>query len=109
MSEQREPTKPHRLADILNQLLRDQGLETRIRQHRVIAYWEEFVGKEIARRTRAATLECGTLLVVVQNAIWMQELHMLKERIKDQINQKLGSEEVKNIRLQIGNVQSNEA
>jgi len=96
--------KPQRLGDILGEVLKDQGLEPRIRQHRVLAYWEEFVGKEIARRTKATAIDRGTLFVVVENAIWMQELHMLKEQIKEQINKRLGSEEVKKIHLTMGQI-----
>lgn len=102
MAEQMVRKNPHHLADVLHQVLRSLGLEPRIRQHGILAHWEDFVGKEIARRTRPTAIEQGTLFVVVENAIWMQELHMLKDQIKDQINKKLGSEEVKKIHLRIG-------
>jgi predicted nucleic acid-binding Zn ribbon protein len=102
VSENRATTKPQRLGEILDHVLREQGLEARIRQHRILAYWDEFVGKEIARRAKAVAIERGTLFVVVDNAIWMQELHMLKEQIRDTINKKLGSDEVKKIHFQLG-------
>jgi predicted nucleic acid-binding Zn ribbon protein len=108
MSERRRSTRPQRLGDILQDVLKEQGFETRVRQHRIMAYWEDFVGKEIAQRTRPTAIERGTLFVVVENNIWMHELHMLKDRLKDEINTRLGSKEVERIHLQIGRVKEDD-
>ncbi len=104
MSSSKTPYKPQRLAEILGHVLHEQGLAPRLHTHRVIAYWAEFAGEEIARRSRAVSLEEGTLHVVVDSPAWMQELHMRKDSLKEKINEKLGSEEVQVIRLRLGPV-----
>jgi predicted nucleic acid-binding Zn ribbon protein len=106
MPASRDSGKPKRLGEILASVLHDQGLDAKLRRHRVVVYWEEFAGREIAARSRATALdEAGTLHVEVDSAVWMQELQMLKDRLKAEINRRLGSEEVRSIRLRLGSLE----
>lgn len=107
MPTSRDSGNPKRLGEILAGVLHDHGLDATLRRHRVVVYWEAFAGKEIAARSRATALdEAGTLHVVVDSAVWMQELQMLKDRLREEINRKLGSEEIRSIRLRLGSLES---
>src|SRR5436190_18050373 len=51
--------------------------------------WEEAVGSQIARRAQPVRLRGRTLIVAVSSAPWMQEMQLLKPRLRDAINAQL--------------------
>jgi predicted nucleic acid-binding Zn ribbon protein len=87
----------------IQQPLRD--LLSRLRLHepmtgwQAVELWAETVGDRIAAHTRAASFRDGTLIVEVDSTPWMNELTYLERRIKSQLNQKLGDDVVRTIRL----------
>jgi hypothetical protein len=51
--------------------------------------WPEAVGPHIARRAEPVRLRGRTLVVAVASAPWMQELALLKPRVRDELNSRL--------------------
>ena len=66
---------------------------------RAVREWPDAVGPQIARRTRAVRFEEGTLVVEIEGSAWLQELSMLKRDLLRQVNQRLGSQHVRDLRL----------
>jgi len=72
--------------------------------YHIFKVWEGAVGARIARHSQPKRFRDHTLWVIVDNSIWMQQLKFLEEKIKERLNQRLGSAMVKKIRFQIGEI-----
>ena len=84
---------------VLSRVLQDLGLSREMSGWRAVEAWPELVGPRVARRTRAVAFREGTLHVEVEGSAWMQELSYLTRDLVRRINQKLGSEEVLDVRF----------
>ncbi|MBE0618780.1 MAG: DUF721 domain-containing protein [Proteobacteria bacterium] len=74
--------------------------------HRVWDVWERAVGPGVAERSRPLSLRSGRLSVAVANAAWMQQLSFLRESIRDAVNNALGEQLVKEVRLRIAEAEA---
>jgi predicted nucleic acid-binding Zn ribbon protein len=64
--------------------------------------WPQVVGEEVARRSQPGLLRNGRLHVTVVDAIWLQQLTMLKPRILAGLESHLGSRMVLDIFFSVG-------
>ena len=87
------------ISGVLPALLRELGLEAGIMGWRAVREWPDAVGPQIACRTRAVRFEEGTLVVEIEGSAWLQELSMLKRDLVRQVNRRLGSQHVRDLRL----------
>lgn len=69
--------------------------------HRLWEVWEDALGAEVAGRSFPRGFRAGRLTVGVSSAAWMQQLGFLREPMKEALNRALGSELVRDIRLQV--------
>jgi len=60
--------------------------------------WRRLVGEPLARRSFVYRLEHDTLLVGVENNVWMQELVLLKQDLLQRLN-RLPNVRIKDIRF----------
>jgi len=67
--------------------------------HRV---WSEVVGEEVARRSQPGLLKNGRLQVTVSDAVWLQQLTMLKPTILASLEAHLGSRVVRELFFTVG-------
>ncbi len=67
--------------------------------HRV---WSEVVGEEVARRSQPGLLKNGRLHVTVGDAVWLQQLTMLKPRILTGLESHVGAGVVRDIFFILG-------
>ena len=74
-------------------------LEREYSQQRALVLWEEAVGTNVARFTRAVRLSLGTLWVEVSSPAVAQELSYLKDEYRRRLNDLLLAETVHDIRL----------
>jgi predicted nucleic acid-binding Zn ribbon protein len=82
----------------LHQLGLDVGMANVI-VHRV---WSHVVGEEVARRSQPGLLRNGRLQVTVADAVWLQQLTMLKPAILKSLESHLGSRAVRDIFFVLG-------
>ncbi len=75
------------------------GLEQGLRGWRAVGDWPEIVGPRLARHARAVGFRDGTLHVEVEGSAWMHELGLLRHELVRRINEHLGCECVKDVRL----------
>lgn len=85
------------LQTLLNQFLRETGLERKVRELSVPGYWREVVGERIASLSEVKYFENGQLFIEVGAAVWRMELHARREEIRAAINEKCGTETVREI------------
>ena len=84
-------------AEILGALLPHLPIAGRLHEYRIWEVWTEAVGEAVARKARPSKIQNGKLFVTVSNSVYLQELQFHKPRIKDAVNQQLGTPVVKDI------------
>ncbi|MBW6500559.1 MAG: DUF721 domain-containing protein [Bacteroidales bacterium] len=87
------------LAEAMKDYIKEMNLEGRLREINLISSWEEMVGKAISSRTRKVYIRDGILYVHLSSSVVRNELLMLREVLKDKLNEKAGSEVIKEIIL----------
>lgn len=91
---------------IINQVVIGLNLQRKQEWGKIYEFWEECVGRKIAKHTFPYSLtERGKLLVNVDSSPWVEELTCFhKEKIKKAINGFLGQEAVKDIFFRVGKI-----
>jgi predicted nucleic acid-binding Zn ribbon protein len=87
------------LGDALKKLLQKSGLDNTITEHRIKEAWHKTVGDYCSRHTETVWFAKGELSVKISSPIVKQELLYTKTEIIAKINEILGNEVVKTIRI----------
>ena len=87
------------LAEAVNDYIREMNLGGKLSEVAVINSWEEIVGKAISSRTTKIFIRNHILYVHLNSSVVRNELLMLREALKEQLNKKAGSEVIKDIVL----------
>ena len=87
------------LAEAVNDYIKEMNLGEKLSEVTVISSWEEIVGKAISSRTTKIFIKDHILYVHLNSSVVRNELLMLREALKDQLNKKAGSEVIKDIVL----------
>ncbi len=82
---------------LLNQFLRERGLEHKIKELSVPTYWREAVGEQIDKVSTVKYFNDGQLFVEVRASVWRTELLLRREDIRRKINERCGIELVREI------------
>ena len=87
------------LAEAVNDYIKEMKLDGKLVRYAVINSWEEIVGKAISSRTTKIYIKDHVLYVHLKSSVVRNELLMLREELREKLNQKAGSEVVKEIVL----------
>ena len=87
------------LSDVLKQFLRQNGLETPLQQCRLIEAWDSVVGKGIAHYTGEKFIKNQTLFVKIINPALRQDLSMMRARLVQQLNGRVGAMVIADVRI----------
>ena len=87
------------LAEAVNDYIKEMNLGEKLSEVTVISSWEETVGKAISSRTTKIFIKDHILYVHLNSSVVRNELLMLREALKEQLNKKAGSEVIKDIVL----------
>jgi len=87
------------LADAVKDYINEMNLAGKLSEAGVINSWEEIVGKAISSRTSKIYIKDHVLFVHLNSSVVRSELLMLRQVLKDKINEKAGSEVIKDIVL----------
>jgi predicted nucleic acid-binding Zn ribbon protein len=87
-----ERTNIKKISDILKEFLRENKLDIRLKERKVIESWEELMGKTISRATKKIYIKESKLFVVTSSSVVRSELHMLRQEIVRKLNEKAGEE-----------------
>jgi len=74
-------------------------LEGKLNEVSVINSWEETVGKAIASRTTKIYIRDHILFVYLNSSVVRNELLMLRQALREKLNERAGAEVVKDIVL----------
>ena len=90
---------------ILQGVLRQQNLNSRLDLYRALEGWEDMVGARIARHCLPKTLrDDGILLVLVDSPAWMRQIRYLEKDIRKKVNDTIGQAAVAKIHFQVGEI-----
>lgn len=87
------------LAEALQDYVREMNLGDKLREVSVIESWESIVGKAISSRTSKVYIKDGVLFVHLKSSIVRNELMMLREALREKLNNQAGKEVIKEIVL----------
>jgi predicted nucleic acid-binding Zn ribbon protein len=87
------------LAEAMQDYIREMNLGDKLREISIIDSWENMVGKAISSRTSKVYIKEGVLYVHLNSSIVRNELMMIREALREKLNEKAGSEVIKEIVL----------
>lgn len=91
--------QPETLGNILIDLLRKLGIESKVKEHEAILKWPKIVGERISDVTKAEKTVDGILFVKVKNNAWRNELLFLKRELLTKLDETIGVGVIKDIRF----------
>ena len=87
------------LAEAMKDYIKEMNLEGKLNEVGVINSWEETVGKAIASRTSKIYIRDRVLYVHLNSSVVRNELLMLRQALKEKLNERAGTEVIKDIVL----------
>ena len=79
--------------------IKEMHLEGKLNEVSVINSWEETVGKAIASRTTKIYIKDQVLYVFLNSSVVRNELLMLRQALREKLNERAGAEVVREIVL----------
>ena len=90
---------PTLLNGLLEAVVADLGVDQKLAECRARMVWEEAVGPALAEHTRPLRVRRGYLEVAVPSGIWRTQLSFMQLDIVARVNELLGAEVVKDLKL----------
>jgi predicted nucleic acid-binding Zn ribbon protein len=87
------------IKEALEDLIREYHLQPKLREASIIKIWDGITGKAITARTKRIYIKDGVLHIYLTSAVVKNELMMLRESLRSQINSKAGEEVVREIMI----------
>ena len=87
------------LAEAIKDYVNEMGFDEKLAETSLIGSWEEIVGKAISTRTSKIYIKDHVLYVHLNSSVVRNELHMLKDSLKNKLNKKAGKPLIKDIIL----------
>lgn len=108
MNRQRRPPmkKAATAGTLLSQFLQQSGLAGKLHTYEAFLVWDEVVGPQINAHAQPARIRDGVLEVRVDQAVWMQQLQLMKPKILARLNERLGDKAIKDIFWRRGKIES---
>ena len=90
------------IGDILFSALKKRGMAAKLEENAFFKLWPQAVGAQIAAQTQPDGWHAGTLFVKTTSSVWVQQLHFMKDDIRQKINNLAGKTSVRDIHFIIG-------
>ena len=91
--------KTQSLDDVLSQMLREQGLETPLRQKRLIDEWDKVTGPTVTRYTGEKFIKNQTLHVKIVSPALRHDLTMMRTQLVKRLNEEIGAMVIAEVRI----------
>lgn len=86
----RKREDPTALSDVLGEVLKERGWETRLSAQRVFTDWAGIVGPEVAQHSQVVGYADGIVEVRTDSTAWATQMRLLAPRIVARLNEELG-------------------
>ena len=87
------------LGDSISGMLKAYGLSDSVQRHRAVVVWEEVIGPAINKHIKTVELKGRVLVVKTSSPAWRTELAFQKDELLRTINNKIGSQVIRDIRF----------
>lgn len=91
--------KEEDITALLNEFLRNEGLETPLMEYRVVQAWPEVAGEAISHYTGNLFVKNGVLNVQIKSAPLRQNLSMAQSTLTQKLNEAVGANVIHSIRF----------
>ncbi|MCH8872756.1 DUF721 domain-containing protein [candidate division KSB1 bacterium] len=95
----RRTKKPKVLGDSITKLLRNMGIEEKVKEYQAINEWSQIVGENVSKVTKAQNVVNGILFVKVKNSSWRNELIYMRQEILIKLDKTVGRGIIKEVRF----------
>ena len=85
------------LAEAIKDFVNEMGFNEKLDETSLIGSWEEIVGRAISIRTTKIYIKDHILYVHLSSSVVRNELYMLKDSLKNKLNEKAGKPLIKDI------------
>ena len=92
---QRKDAQP--IGEIISQILKEQNLDIRLDETKVVQAWNSIMGESVAQYTTSVRMKAGVLYIQLSSAVLRNELFVNRTSILRRLNGFIGREIVKNI------------
>lgn len=89
----------HTFKDAFGQFLKDEKLDVKYKQKKLIDSWERIMGRPIAMRTNKMFFKDKTLFVELSSAALKEEMNRSHEIVLSKIEEHMGEKLVDNVRF----------
>ncbi len=89
--------KPLPIGNIVDKIVRDEGLATPLMERRAVEAWNSVAGELIAKVTKNKFMRNGTLFIEIQSPAIRTEVMMRRSSFIAQLNERVGGATVLNI------------
>jgi len=83
-------TKARPVREIIEEVLKESGLAQKLKERELIRQWDEVVGITIARSTESIYITDRKLIVRVRSSVIRNELTMIREGLRVELNRRSG-------------------
>lgn len=90
-----------RVGDLLPAVLKGLGLEGKLEERKLREQWTRIVGEAIGQRSRPTTVRGVTLIIEVENNVWMNEIQFHRGEIIRKIHEGFPMLKIEDIRLKL--------
>ena len=87
------------LAEAIKDYVKEMNMEGKLNEIGLINSWEEIVGKAISSRTSKIYIRDHVLYINLNSSVVRNELLMLRQELIEKLNQKAGTEVIRDIVL----------
>lgn len=87
------------LAEAMQDYIKEMKIGPKLKEISVLGSWEIMVGKAISSRTSKVYVKDGVLYVHLNSSIVKNELMMIREALREKLNNQVGEEVIKEIVL----------
>jgi predicted nucleic acid-binding Zn ribbon protein len=87
------------IGEAIKDYVREMNMEGKLNEIGLISSWEEIVGKAISSRTSKLYIKDHVLYVHLNSSVVRNELLMLRQALMEKLNQKAGTEVIRDIVL----------
>lgn len=91
--------KEQKLESLIQQFMRQQGLETPLNEYRAVQAWPDIVGPVIARYTGQIFIRNSILYVQIRSAALRENLTHQRTLLAQRVNSQVGAQVIQEIRF----------
>jgi hypothetical protein len=81
-------TQSRPIKEIIEEILKNSGIDQKLKERELIRQWDDVVGKTISRSTESIYIRDRKLFVTVRSSVIRNELNMIREGLKVELNRR---------------------